>query len=152
GQIVRVATTRWMQYGKFEAKFTCSNVPGAVTTFIVDSSSTQKVTYGDEIDWEIVGLTDTSAQSNLPTYQGNTKIGVFGGTHTYASGVSTDEHTYGIEWTHSAVTWSLDGVAVRTFSIGSGDSIAQSTNGGPAVQLASGQHWFPTTPSPIQVG
>ncbi|RKO82850.1 concanavalin A-like lectin/glucanase domain-containing protein [Blyttiomyces helicus] len=100
---------------------------------------------------EIVGQTTTSAQSNLPTYKGNQKKVVFGGTNSYPSGVSTDEHTYGIEWTHSAVTWSLDGVNVRTFKIGSGDADAESTAGGsPAVQLGPGKHWFPTTPSPVQ--
>ncbi|RKO89512.1 glycosyl hydrolases family 16-domain-containing protein, partial [Blyttiomyces helicus] len=150
GAIVKGSTSRFIQYGKIQMKMQAVGVPGIVTTFILMSNVKGAQPFlGDEIDWEIVGNTTSSAQSNVPTWHGHEKDIVFGApphvltpaaTPQYPNGQpSTTYHIYELDWKHNEITWSLDGQVVRTFTKGSGDAAAAGTTGGPAVQLGAGQ-------------
>jgi beta-glucanase (GH16 family) len=49
----------------------------------------------------------------------------------------TQFHTYTVDWTPTALTWSVDGTVVRTFSASDADS---------------GTHQYPQTPAKLQLG
>lgn len=116
----RMSTTRFMRYGKFSAYMSAPAVTGVVTTFIgsgpnlpdsaLDLGLTDPAS-GDEIDFEIVGGDSSHVQSNV-FYRGFKDLGVRGGTHSVDI---TQKHLYSVDWRHDFISWSIDGVTVRTY-------------------------------------
>ncbi|KAI9203712.1 concanavalin A-like lectin/glucanase domain-containing protein [Polychytrium aggregatum] len=141
----RMSTTRQMLYGRFSAKIKCSAVAGVLTTFITMSQ------VKDEIDWEMIGAQPTQGQSNV-FYKGIQEFGKFGGVHTIpqapqVSPTFSDYHVFTIDWKPDSITWLIDNVVVRTYSIN--DPLALSSTLEASTPYA-GQPWFPNTPSLIQ--
>ncbi|RKP02922.1 hypothetical protein CXG81DRAFT_7035, partial [Caulochytrium protostelioides] len=141
GEGVRIAHTRPVLYGRYSAAITAPKAAlgGVVTTFITMSEEK------DEIDWEIVGASGTTAQSNV-FFRGVPETGVWGGTHDV--GGQTDEtHVYTIDWKPDVVVWSIDGKEVRRHTKAGSEFESDLTR---AAGYSGKVQWFPTTPSMIQ--
>jgi len=100
-----LASTTYMWYGNVQAKFKTSRGAGVVTAFILLSD------VKDEIDYEFVGADLEVAQSNyyfqgIPNYDNELNITL--------SDTFQNFHTYEIDWTPDAITWSVDGQVGRT--------------------------------------
>ncbi|KAL9576745.1 MAG: hypothetical protein Q9212_006851 [Teloschistes hypoglaucus] len=66
----------------------------------------------DEIDWEFLGGVTSTVQTN---YFGKGYTGTYNRSTTAAvTSPQTTFHTYAIDWSPTALIWSIDGVAVRT--------------------------------------
>jgi len=99
-----LASNHYMWYGKTTAKLKTSRGKGVVTAFILLSD------VKDEIDFEFIGVDLDTAQTNY----------YFQGITDYSNGgnASVDDtfgtfHTYEIDWTPDAITWSVDGDVKR---------------------------------------
>ncbi|KAL8912482.1 MAG: hypothetical protein Q9171_002495 [Xanthocarpia ochracea] len=82
----------------------------------------------DEIDWEFLGGVNTSVQTN---YFGKGYTGTYNrSTSPAVASPQTQFHTYALDWSTAALTWSIDGVVVRTLNAvdadGNGDQYPQS--------------------------
>jgi beta-glucanase (GH16 family) len=93
----------------------------------------------DEIDWEWSGNKfDTSTGKVQTNYYGK---GITGncdrGTQPSVDSPLTIFHTYTVDWTPTALTWSVDGAVLRTM---------QSKN------AVSGAYQYPQTPMRVQLG
>ncbi|OAJ37148.1 hypothetical protein BDEG_21211 [Batrachochytrium dendrobatidis JEL423] len=137
---VRLSTTRYVQYAKITARFTALSVPGTVTTFITMSDR------HDEIDWETVGASKTTAQTNV-FYKGIQEFAIHSTTETIppAAGASSGDtgvaHDYIIDWKHDTLSWGIDGKILRTLN--------KNTSVSPLTP--PGEKWYPSTPSLIQI-
>ncbi|RKO95845.1 concanavalin A-like lectin/glucanase, partial [Caulochytrium protostelioides] len=141
GEGVRVAHTRPVLYGRYSAAITApkSALGGVVTTFITMSD------VKDEIDWEIVGQSATTAQSNI-FYRGIEEVGIHGGTHALG-GATSATHVYTIDWKPDVLTWSVDGKVVRTERRSESQRDSELTR----AKFPDGPvQWYPNTPSIIQ--
>ncbi|KAL8856862.1 MAG: hypothetical protein Q9178_006579 [Gyalolechia marmorata] len=68
----------------------------------------------DEIDWEFLGGVNTSVQTN---YFGKGYTGTYNrSTSPAVASPQTQFHTYALDWSTAALTWSIDGVVVRTLN------------------------------------
>ncbi|KAJ3277578.1 hypothetical protein HK104_003191, partial [Borealophlyctis nickersoniae] len=135
--VVKVSHSRYIKYGRLTARFAASDLSGIVTTFITMSDRK------DEIDWETVGKDKVNAQTNI-FYKGiEGNHGIHGGVHPVRGGGIGTMHTYVIDWTRKAITFSIDGTVVRTVAVGSLDRSA--------VNLPAGENWYPSTPSLVQL-
>ncbi|KAL8989894.1 MAG: hypothetical protein Q9169_008254, partial [Polycauliona sp. 2 TL-2023] len=73
----------------------------------------------DEIDWEFLGGVTTSVQTN---YFGKGFTGSYNRSATPAvASPQTQFHTYALDWSTTALTWSIDGVVVRTLKAADAD-------------------------------
>ncbi|KAJ6436973.1 cell wall glucanosyltransferase Mwg1 [Purpureocillium lavendulum] len=86
------------------------------------------------IDWEWVGGDNAQVQTNYFS-KGDNSTYDRGAFHNVAN-PTAQFHTYTLEWTSQAVTWSIDGAVVRTLT-------AASAKGGAA---------FPQTPMQVKLG
>ncbi|KAJ1534531.1 hypothetical protein HK096_003782, partial [Nowakowskiella sp. JEL0078] len=102
---VRISSTSYIPYGIISANIQQSGVAGAVTSFITMGDAK------DEIDWEWVGQSPMSSQSNYFTIKKDFTKGFY--VNMTTSTVTT-AHTYKIDWSATRIIWSIDGVAVRT--------------------------------------
>lgn len=129
----RLSSTRYLHYGTVTAKIKTGRWAGVVTAFITMSD------IKDEIDWEFPGAATTEGQTNyfwqgvIPTGKnnGNTSTGL---TDTFAN-----YHSYTIDWQPDALTFSIDGSAVRTL---------QKSD---TVNATTGIAQYPSTPARIQL-
>lgn len=135
GTGARLSTTRYHLYGKFSITMKSAPIAGIVTTFITMSGRK------DEIDWEFVGGDVANAQTNV-FYKGITEFAVHGKTHPLPSGAIDGAHTYTIDWKSTGITWSIDGKVVRTYN---------NDNNAVSAMTPAGEHWFPSTPSQLQI-
>ncbi|KAF2091822.1 glycoside hydrolase family 16 protein [Saccharata proteae CBS 121410] len=99
-------TDFYIFFGYVEVKMRAANGTGIISSIVIESEDL------DEIDWEWLGGNNTSVETN---YFGK------GNTTTYDRAIYYDletpcdtMHTYGINWTAEALTWYIDGEAVRT--------------------------------------
>lgn len=127
----RLSTTRYMQYGTVTAKLKTSKWAGVVTAFITMSD------VKDEIDWEWPGANTTAAQSNYFWLGKVNYPSTNGAVEAVSSDTYSNYHEYTLDWQENALTFSIDGSAVRT--VKKSDTIV---NGVPN---------YPTTPSRIQL-
>ncbi|KAI8916583.1 concanavalin A-like lectin/glucanase domain-containing protein, partial [Powellomyces hirtus] len=127
--VVRAAWSRYMLYGKITVQLASSKAPGMCSAFITFSD------VEDEIDFEMIGAAPNSAYTNV-FYKGIAEY-----THSTSANIGDISalHTYEIDWTSTAIKWSVDGKLLRTVTPGSEN--AKST------KLPKGQNWFPNTPS-----
>ena len=125
-----ISSDKYIFFGKVEAVIRAAPGAGIVSSFILESDDL------DEIDWEWVGSTDTSVESNF-FGKGNTTTYDRAIYHNVADPVGT-WHTYTIDWTSDYVKWSIDGNLVRTLNYG--DALA-----------LEGKN-FPQTPMKVKMG
>ncbi|PKX93712.1 glycoside hydrolase family 16 protein [Aspergillus novofumigatus IBT 16806] len=128
GDSPTIDTDFYFFFGKAEVVMKAAPGTGVVSSIVLESDDL------DEIDWEVLGGDTTQVQTN---YFGK------GDTTTYDRGtyvpVATPQetfHTYTIDWTKDAVTWSINGAVVRTLT--SND--------------AKGGTRFPQTPMRLRLG
>jgi len=88
----------------------------------------------DEVDWEFLGGDTTQTQTN---YFGKGNTASYDRAIFYpVNSPQATVHTYAVNWTSSALTWIIDGVAVRTLNYGD----------------AAGGAQFPQTPMRLKLG
>jgi len=129
----RMSTTRYVHYGTITATMKTARSNGVVNAFITMSD------VKDEIDWEWPGNSTTSAQTNyfwmgvIPANDDHGK------TYSGINDTFSEYHDYTIDWQPDALTWSIDGNAVRT--VQKNDTIS-----------ADGTYYeYPTTPARVQL-
>ena len=130
---IRVGTTRYILYGKITVRMLAAAIPGIVSSAITMSD------IGDEIDWEFVGHKSQSVQTNV-FYKGIHEYG----SHSQQIAVDNIElfHNYTIDWKKDDITWSIDGVVVRTLF----------RNQSHSNLIPPYENWYPQTASKIQFG
>ncbi|KAK1813094.1 putative glycosidase CRH2 [Friedmanniomyces endolithicus] len=100
-------STHYVWYGQISATMTTSQGAGVVTAFIMMSD------VQDEIDFEFVGVELEVAQSNY-YFQGITDYG--NEKPLNVSNTVQNTHTYTIDWQPDSLTWSIDGIPMRTLN------------------------------------
>ncbi|KAK0284301.1 putative glycosidase CRH2 [Friedmanniomyces endolithicus] len=100
-------STHYVWYGQISATMTTSQGAGVVTAFIMMSD------VQDEIDFEFVGVELEVAQSNY-YFQGITDYG--NEQPLNVSNTVQNTHTYTIDWQPDSLTWSIDGIPLRTLN------------------------------------
>ena len=93
----------------------------------------------DEIDWEFSGNNFGSPSGKVQTnYYGKVITGNYDrGTQPAANTPETQFHTYTFDWSPQELTWSIDGVVVRTLLATNSDNDT---------------HQYPQTPSRLHLG
>lgn len=112
-------------FGRYEVTMKAAPGQGIVSTLVLQSDDL------DEIDWELLGSYDTQGQTN---YFGKGEASTSPRAVSYKLSDTTYQHTYGVQWTSSQITWSVDGTIVRTLR----------------AQDAFGQ--YPQTPCRLKIG
>lgn len=128
GDCPALETDDYFFFGLIEVKMKAAPGAGIVSSIVMESDAL------DEVDWEFIGGENYRVQSN---YFGK------GDTSTYdrmqyvpVADPQNQAHTYTVNWTSSAITWLVDGAAVRTL----------------LYQDAQGGTRFPQTPMKLKVG
>lgn len=128
GDCPAVESSDYFFFGMVEVKMKAAPGAGVVSSIVMESDAL------DEVDWEFIGGENYRVQSN---YFGK------GDTSSYDRMVyvpATDNqataHTYTVNWTSAAITWSVDGVIARTL----------------LYKDAQGGTRFPQTPMKLKVG
>lgn len=95
----------------------------------------------DEIDWEITGGSSQTAlaQTNI-FYRGIPEYDIHASKHP--DPLVAEYHTYTIDWRSDSIIFSIDGIVQRTY-LNDKNAVSPMT--------PPGQHWFPNTPSKIQI-
>jgi len=93
----------------------------------------------DEIDWEFSGNDFNMGGGNVQTnYFGKGIEGNYDrGTYPSVNSPQTQFHNYALDWSAEQLTWSVDGVVVRTLA---------NTN------ATSGSYQYPQSPMQVQLG
>lgn len=125
-----IALKDYIFFGKVSVVTRASPGTGTVSSFILESDDL------DEIDWEWLGSTDSSVESNF-FGKGNTTTYDRAIYHPVGTPSETF-HEYTIDWTSSYIKWSIDGAVVRTLNYG--DALA-----------LEGKN-FPQTPMKVKMG
>ncbi|KAL8799886.1 MAG: hypothetical protein Q9200_007420 [Gallowayella weberi] len=120
------APTLWTKFKFFfgRVEFVVKAAPGVgiVSSMVLLSDDL------DEVDWEFLGGVTTNVQTN---YFGKDYTGSYNrSTSPTVASPQTQFHTYALDWSPTALVWSIDGVAVRTLNAadadGNGDQYPQS--------------------------
>ncbi|TID17315.1 glycoside hydrolase family protein [Venturia nashicola] len=123
-----LTTDFYIFFGYVEVKMRSASGTGVISSVVLASDDL------DEIDWEWLGGNNTSVETN---YFGKGNTTSYDRAIYYPVSKPNDEmHTYGINWTESAITWSIDGTKVRTL----------------AYSDAVGGKNFPQTPCKVSLG
>lgn len=125
-----IGTSKYIFFGKVEAKIKASPGTGIVSSFILESDDL------DEVDWEWLGSDDFHVQSNF-FGKGNTTTYDRSATHAVTDPIGT-WNTYTIEWTSEFIKWSINNNLVRTLNYGDA--------------VALGGKNFPQTPMKVKMG
>ncbi|RFU36286.1 hypothetical protein B7463_g33, partial [Scytalidium lignicola] len=125
-----VQSNDYIFFGKITVTLKAAPGVGVVSSFILESDDL------DEIDWEWLGGTDTSVESNF-FGKGNTTTYNRAIYHDMSDPIGSF-HTYTIDWTQEAVKWYIDGALVRTLNYGD--------------DLALNGKNFPQTPMRVKFG
>ncbi|KAK4552913.1 putative glycosidase CRH2 [Recurvomyces mirabilis] len=123
-------STHYVWYGQISATMTTSQGAGVVTAFILMSD------VHDEIDFEFVGVDLEHAQSNY-YFQGITDYD--NEQNLTVSNTVSNTHTYMIDWQPDALTWYIDGKAMRT------------KNRNETWNATTQQYHYPQSPSRVQL-
>jgi beta-glucanase (GH16 family) len=125
-----VSTTQYIMFGNVTVNMKASPGTGIVSSFILESDDL------DEIDWEWLGATDTSVESNF-FGKGNVTTYDRAIYHPMTAAIS-QFHEYTIVWTKDYVKWLIDGNEVRNLPY--------------ADPKALGGKNFPQSPMKIKMG
>ena len=106
GSAPTISTDFYIFFGLVEVVMQAAPGAGIISSVVLESDDL------DEIDWEWLGGNDTTVESNY-FGKGNTTSYDRAIYHDVTS-PTTKMHTYTIEWTEQAITWSIDGTVVRT--------------------------------------
>ncbi|GAQ10363.1 probable glycosidase crf1 [Aspergillus lentulus] len=128
GDSPTIDTDFYFFFGKAEVVMKAAPGRGVVSSIVLESDDL------DEIDWEVLGGDTTQVQTN---YFGKGDTTTYDrGTYVPLAGPQETFHTYTIDWTKDAVTWSINGAVVRTLSYND----------------AKGGARFPQTPMRLRLG
>lgn len=127
GDAPTIITNDYLLYGNVKATIQSAPGTGMVSAFILMSDVL------DEIDLEWLGAYDNQVQTNY-YYRGETAGYDRGGVTTVATPENTT-HVYEIDWTNTTLSWSVDGVVVRTLN-----------------QVDTTGYGYPSTPCQIKIG
>ncbi|OMH84921.1 putative glycosidase crf2 [Zancudomyces culisetae] len=107
GEGSTVYFTRWVDHGTFTARIKSgSAAPGVVTSMILRNE------FGDEIDFEWVGKTKNTVQTN---YYYDDELDFTKMVESKpVSDTSSNYHDYTIQWNLDSIQWLLDGSLIRT--------------------------------------
>jgi beta-glucanase (GH16 family) len=125
-----ISSSKYIFFGQVDVFLKAAPGTGIVSSFILESDDL------DEIDWEWLGSTDTSVESNF-FGKGNTTTYDRAIYHNVATPIET-YHNYSISWTSASTQWYIDGALVRTLNYGDA--------------LALGGKNYPQTPMRIKMG
>lgn len=125
-----ISSEKYIMFGKVTVTTKASAGTGIVSSFILESDDL------DEIDWEWLGSTDTSVESNF-FGKGNTTTYDRAIYHPVTDPIGTMS-TYVIDWTAESTKWYINGNLVRTLSYGDA--------------LALGGKNYPQTPMRVKMG
>ncbi|KAK8168415.1 cell wall glucanosyltransferase [Phyllosticta citrichinensis] len=128
GDAPTMTTDFYIWYGKVEVTMKSAPGQGIISSIVLESADY------DEVDWEFFGSVNTEVESNY-FGKGNTTTYDREEYHTVSTPQDTS-HVYTIDWTPSALTWSIDGTAVRTL----------------ARSAALGGANYPQTPMAVKLG
>ncbi|KEF58155.1 murein transglycosylase [Exophiala aquamarina CBS 119918] len=126
-------TRFYILFGRIEVVLKAAPGSGIITGAVMMSDDL------DEIDWEWSG-------NNFAQSTGQVQTNFFGkgiaGTYSRGTAPQVDEpqdqfHTYALDWTPDALTWSIDGKNVRTLNNN---------------HLTYGEWQYPQTPSRLHIG
>ncbi|ORE01717.1 concanavalin A-like lectin/glucanase [Rhizopus microsporus var. microsporus] len=120
----------YMLYGRFSVTLKSAKVGGAVTAMILIADDK------DEIDYELLGKgngLNEQVQTNY-FWGKNIVYGKNGGEHEVDGSISSQFHTYEIDWSPEHIKWSVNGNVIRIKSR----------------QEANGE--YPTSPARVQIG
>ncbi|KAI4238056.1 MAG: hypothetical protein LQ352_007899 [Teloschistes flavicans] len=111
------APTMWTDFKFFfgRVEFVVKAAPGTgiVSSMVLLSDDL------DEVDWEFLGGVTSTVQTN---YFGKGYTGTYNRSTTPAvTSPQTTFHTYALDWSTTALVWSIDGVAVRTLNAADAD-------------------------------
>ncbi|KAJ9624958.1 hypothetical protein H2203_004909 [Taxawa tesnikishii (nom. ined.)] len=131
----QIWTDFYMLFGKIDVVMQVAPGVGIISSSVLMSDDF------DEIDWEFSGnnFGDTSsAGKGQNNYFGKGITGNYDrGQYFNVKSPQTTYHTYTIDWTPESITWSVDGVIIRTLLASSCDN---------------NTHQYPQTPSKLQLG
>lgn len=125
-----ISSDKYIMFGQVDVFLKASPGTGIVSSFILESDDL------DEIDWEWLGSTDSSVESNF-FGKGNTTTYDRAIYHKVATPIET-WHNYSITWTAAYTKWYIDGTLMRTLNYG--DALA-----------LNGKN-YPQTPMKIKMG
>jgi beta-glucanase (GH16 family) len=125
-----ISASKYIMFGKVTVTTRAAPGQGIVSSFILESDDL------DEIDWEWLGSTDSSVESNF-FGKGNTTSYDRAIYHPVADPAGT-WHTYTIDWTAQAIKWYIDGALVRTLAYND--------------PLTVGGYNYPQTPMKVKLG
>jgi len=125
-----ISSDKYIMFGQVDVFLKASPGTGLVSSFILESDDL------DEIDWEWLGSTDTSVESNF-FGKGNTTTYDRAIYHNVETPIET-WHNYSLTWTAAYTKWYIDGVLQRTLNYGDA--------------LALGGKNYPQTPMRIKMG
>ncbi|PSS15039.1 glycoside hydrolase family 16 protein [Amorphotheca resinae ATCC 22711] len=125
-----ISSSKYIFFGKVSVTTKAAPGTGIISSFILESDDL------DEIDWEWLGSTDSSVESNF-FGKGNTTSYNRAVYHNVADPIGT-WHTYTVDWTSSYIKWYIDSNLVRTLNYG--DALA-----------LEGKN-FPQTPMRVKMG
>ncbi|KAL7753057.1 putative glycosidase CRH2 [Sorochytrium milnesiophthora] len=109
GHGATVPTTRWLQYGVISASLKIANMQGTVSSFITKTSLSD--TYGDEIDFEMLGAVPNQVQTN---FYWNGQLDYTHGLFYNIPGSTVDDfHNYTVDWKPNYIRWYVDGQLLR---------------------------------------
>ena len=128
GDAPTIQTTGYFFFGYCEVTMQAASGTGIVSSIVMESDDL------DEVDWEFLGGDTTQTETN---YFGKGITASYDRAIFYpVASPQTTQHSYAVNWTSSALTWLIDGVAVRTLNY----------------EDAAGGAQFPQTPMRLKIG
>lgn len=103
-----LASNRFHGYGRYEVRMKPARGSGLMTSFSL-ATGPQEWTRWDEIDMAFLGLNTKRLLLNYITDNQRHDLGI-----DLPFDAADDFHTYGIEWTRTAIHWYVDGKRVNT--------------------------------------
>ncbi|GMM38336.1 hypothetical protein DASC09_056750 [Saccharomycopsis crataegensis] len=109
GDSPSIGSNFYIMYGKVEISCKIAPGQGMITDFFLQSDDL------DEIDFEWLGAEETQIQTNYfgkgnLTYTGASRSTIY----ETKKNLTSEYHTYTIEWTETKLTWSFDGKVIAT--------------------------------------
>ncbi|KAH6606047.1 cell wall glucanosyltransferase mwg1 [Trichoderma cornu-damae] len=110
-QAPTLTSNKYLLFGKVSVQVQAAKGPGLITAIVLKSDS------GDEIDWELLGAFENQAQTNY-FYDGQPLFNTYNTTYRLDTSSFASSHRYGIEWTPTFISFSIDGVVRKTWRVG----------------------------------